>query len=519
MLLRASKVETEHVTALDLFDRVVILYVVLPVPLFLFGWLELWAAVPLALCFFYALRPLWGPRPSDVTHFPVSRMHLAVACVVGCVWALLGGTGHFVFPNYDWHVRDAVLHDLVVSPWPVGYGELDGQPSLLRAPIGYYLPAALVGKLLGLSTAHLVMALWTAMGATLFLLQVLSLTAARLRIALVVVAIIVFFSGFDIIGWFISNPLRFLSTWNIAQHLEWWARLYQYSSMTTQLFWAPNHALAAWLAIGLIGRDSRGSVDVMLPLIVVAAALWSPLSALGLVPFILLKVLRGGSMERFLWLLRPQVWGPALLIGLVIASYLVMDSSRVPFGVNVHGRSADELITGLMDQLQFFLLEAGLIGFGVLALHWSWEVVVALVVLLCLPTLSFGAANDLAMRASIPSLAVLAIAVGHALTRPAAGVTDTRKKIVLACMMCIGAVTPIQEIARALLVPTFPINMTATLIGASCGEQLGHYTAHFNGQLITRLLKTPRPVPSGPQGVGACFDPARQMMWALGLLP
>jgi hypothetical protein len=89
---------------------------------------------------------------------------------------------------------------------------------------------------------------------------------------------------------------------------------------------------------------------------------------------------------------------------------------------------------------------------------------------------------------------------------------------VLGGMLCIGAVTPIQEMARALLLPTFPINMTATLIGAACGEYLPHYTAHVNGQFVTRLLKEPRQIPLGPRGPEACSDPAHDMMVARGLL-
>jgi hypothetical protein len=518
MLLRATRVESEQASTLDLFDRVVILYLVLPVFLFLFGWLELWAALPLALCVLYGLRSLVAPPPADGAKFPVSRMQLAVACVVGCAWTLLGGTDHFVFANYDWHIRDAVLHDLVTSPWPVSYAAPHGQESLLRAPLGYYLPAALVGKLFGLGTAHLMMALWTAAGATLFLLQVLSLTTARLRVILAVAVIIVLFSGFDIVGTLLSNPARNLGNLRIAQHLEWWAGRYQYSSMTTQLFWVPNHALAAWLTIGLLGRDSRRSLDAMLPLIVIAAALWSPLSALGLVPFMLLKVLQGSSPDRLLRLVHPRVWAPALPVGLVIAGYLGLDASHVPFKLNLNGDDAGDLTMDLMRQLQFFLLEAGVIGFMVLALRWSWEVVLALVVLLVLPTISFGPSNDLTMRASIPSLAVLAIAVSGALTSPVAGATDARKKLVLACMFCIGAVTPVQEMARAILLPAFPINMTATLIGAACGQYPAHYTARLKGQFVSRLLRAPHRIPLAPQGPEACFDPAYEMSMARGLL-
>jgi hypothetical protein len=181
-------------------------------------------------------------------------LQLGIAVVIGCAWTVFGGTDHLVFANADWHVRDAVLHDLVTSHWPVGYGLLDGMESVLRAPVAYYLPAALIGKLAGLSAAHMALSVWTAVGATLFLLQVLSLTRSRLGVAVLVAAVVVLFSGLDIIGNLLDDGPRFRSDWNVTTHLEWWAGTYQYSSMTTQLFWVPNHALPGWLMIGLLYR-------------------------------------------------------------------------------------------------------------------------------------------------------------------------------------------------------------------------------------------------------------------------
>ena len=126
-------------------------------------------------------------------------------------------------------------------------------------------------------------------GAALFLLQVLSLTPSRAGVALAVAAVIVLFSGLDVIGDLWRAP-HFAAHWDITRHLEWWAGRYQYSSMTTQLFWVPNHALGGWLTIGLLLRGERDTpLDSMLPMIVVAVALWSPLAALGAVPFVLWK--------------------------------------------------------------------------------------------------------------------------------------------------------------------------------------------------------------------------------------
>src|SRR5580658_2180228 len=154
-------------TSLDPLDRIAVAYLCLPLVIFLIGWLEVWAAVPLVACVAFALRRLLAGLPIGGTRLPITPLQLTVAVAVGCGWTVFGGTDHLVFANADWHIRDAVLHDLVASPWPVGYGVLDGRETLLRAPLAYYLPAALIGKMAGLAAAHLGMAVWTAAGASL----------------------------------------------------------------------------------------------------------------------------------------------------------------------------------------------------------------------------------------------------------------------------------------------------------------------------------------------------------------
>jgi hypothetical protein len=502
--------------SLDALDRVAIAYMTLPLLIFLIGWLNAWAAFPLVACVVYSLRALFNALPATA-RVAVTPLQLAVAIIVGCVWTVFGGTGHLVFANSDWHIRDSVLHDLVVSPWPVGYGAIDGKQSLLRAPLGYYLPAALVGKWAGLAAAHVAMAVWTAIGATLFLLQALSLTPSRAGTALMVATVVVLFSGLDIVGNIVSVP-GFIASWDITRHLEWWAGSYQYSSMTTQLFWVPNHALGGWLTIGLMCRDQRNtSLDAALPMTLVAVALWSPLTALGIVPFVIGRAFFSAVRDRSWRLLYPPIWAPALVVGIVISAYLTLDTGHIPRGVGVGANGIADVVMDLLRQAQFFLLEAGLIGFAVLAIRRSSQVVLALVVLALLPLISFGPGNDLVMRASIPSLAALTIGTCRALCKPVPDVRRLRYRRALVGMLVVGAVTPIQEFARAAVVPAWPINLQITLIGAACGRYPDHYVARLSDQTVLRLLRTPNPLPLGPQGRQACDNPAVDLMWKRGL--
>ncbi len=476
---------------MDALDRTAIAYLTLPLAIFLAGWVEISAAIPLLACLAYALRDLVARRFGKAQP-EITALQLTIAVAVGCAWTVCGGTGHVVFANADWHVRDAVLHDLVIGQWPVGYGMYGGEETLLRAPLGYYLPAALVGKWSGLRAAHVAMAMWTAAGASLFLLQVISRLALRGGIALCAAAVIVLFSGCDIIGNLLRVP-HFIAHWDITQHLEWWADRYQYSSMTTQLFWVPNHALGGWLVIGLLLRSERGMpLESLLPIVVVAVALWSPFAALGVVPFVLWTwVARAG--EHWRRLLSPRVWAPALAVGLVVAAYLTLDAGRIPKGwtVGVSGVGAAAIATDLSRLAAFFLLEAGFIGFAILAIRRSGEVVLALVILALLPLVKFGASNDLVMRASIPSLTVLAIGAAFALTTGTSDGHARRKKALLVSLLAVGAVTPIQEFARAAALPSWPINLHATLIDAWCGQYPPSYVAGLRHQAVLRILRPP----------------------------
>jgi len=493
----------------DALDRAAIAYLCLPLFLFLGGWFQWWAALPLVACAAYALRPVLAPWPKNGGSFKVTWLQLGVAVAVGCAWAVLGGTDHWVFANSDWHLRDAVLHDLVASPWPVGYGLLDGRESLLRASLGFFLPAALVGKAVGLSGAHLAILAWTAAGATLFLIQVLSLTRSRRGNTVLAAVIVVLFSGLDIIGCLLNDGPRFRADWNITTHLEWWAQLYQYSSMTTQLFWVPNHALGGWLLIGLLYRANRvPQLDATLPILFVAVASWSPLTAIGLVPFVAWRV--GSTMirEGSLRLLHPAVWAPAFVVGMVVAAYLALDLGRIPRSLPLVTQSAAETGLNLLQQAQFFLLEVGFIGAAVLAMRRSSDVIIALLFLAVLPFASFGPGNDLVMRASIPSLAVLTIATCRVLLEENTDSRSGRQKAIISGLLIIGAMTPIAEIARAILLPAWPINKQATVIGASCDTYPPHYVARLGGEAIGRIMRPPSQMPTGPQGQDSCFNQA-----------
>ena len=250
-------------------------------------------------------------------------------------------------------------------------------------------------------------------------------------------------------------------------------------------------------------------------MVLVAIALWSPFAALGCMPFIVCHGLGTLRRDRAFDLLHPRVWAPALVVGLVVAGYLTYDAAAV--GARWAGGRGDSATMVLLRHFQFFVLEAGLIGIALLRLRRSVEIYLALGILALLPFAVLGPGNDLVMRASIPSLTVLAIACALALVEPRPdGVM--RPKLALAGLLAIGAVTPVHEIARSFELPVWPINLEATLVDADCGHYPPHYIAQLSDAPITRVLQVPQALVPGPVRAANCDNPAFFLMWMWDVL-
>ena len=118
--------------ALPLLHRFAIVYLMLPVFIWLVGWFEWWFGLPAALLLGVGLRPalagswrMTAPRPATV-----ALMLLAAG------WTLLTAAGGvFDTNNPDWFAHYTRLLDLSRSPWPVflAVGALNPFVELARA--------------------------------------------------------------------------------------------------------------------------------------------------------------------------------------------------------------------------------------------------------------------------------------------------------------------------------------------------------------------------------------------------
>lgn len=428
------------------FEFAAVAYLALPVALFFLAYGK--PSAGLAAAAFIALS-LWRcAKLVDLkAAFPSGWVDaFFVACAATIVY-VSGSFGGGIFPNSDWVKHFAVFRFLIDNDTLTGLAPgYDGMS--MRYYLGWYVVPALLTKITSSAALLPIVGVWTTIGIYLFFRMVAQLSdTPKWRYALPL--IIVAFSGADAIG-------SSLTGFSIGPdwHMEWWAGWVQYSSMITDIFWAPQHALSAWLGIALALRlkDSPASLTVF-PLATTAILLWSPFSALGVAPFYLWAMAKSIRSIRIMDAMTAVLM---LLVTIIICRYLRA------------GGGSTEMVFLTVFQLPclnpgpcytvphylgFLALEV--LGF-IVALHIATRgrnapLWIATMLLLTMPFVKFGGSNDLNLHATIPALTLLAIGAWQALHRAPQAMT-----FALACLLTAGAATPLGEIRRSFTMTAGP---------------------------------------------------------------
>jgi hypothetical protein len=397
------------------------------------------------------------PRHAAVDRISVATL-LTCFAIAACLF-VVGGEGRFLYANFDWQVRDAVLGDMGHNPWPFAYA-VDGTAYVLRAPVGMYLVPALLG---GVSQTARDLALLASNSVMLGLLLALGGSLFERRSRWIALLVFVLFSGLDIVGTqiVVSN-----GGYASFDHLERWMAMMQYSSAITQILWVPQHAMAGWAAavLYLLWRREMLSPAFLISVIPLSA-LWSPLALLGTIPFALFAGIRLTVARK----LSASLIGVAVVSVIIAAPgllYLTTDAGKVVSGFQAFA---------LLHYVLFILFEVGLY----LLLVWSRRAEVALdkasfaIVagsLLLMPLYHIGSGEDFMMRASIMPLALLAYFVAQCVTLD---YRASRSRIALMLVLAFGAVTGLKEVTRAVRnQPAPPPQCTLVDVWTQQGERI-----------------------------------------------
>jgi len=262
-------------------------YLSLPIIIFLTGWIRIYIAAPLCLIVIIALyyttilsAPELQATNASVLSIKDNFVKYVIAFGVIFVWVILGGVGKFAFQNGDHTTRNGLFELLVSSKWPVIIDSPHyDKPVGLIYYIGFWLPSALVGKCFGMTAGYFAQTLWASIGIFLFY-YIITVKYVK-RVALWPLAVIIFFSGLDVLGEYLMGKDIISIISNNHAHIEWWIGFpyLQYSSMTTQLFWVFNQAVPIWLCtVVIIAQKNSRAIVLLLAL----AMLYGVLPAIGI---------------------------------------------------------------------------------------------------------------------------------------------------------------------------------------------------------------------------------------------
>ncbi|MDX3910310.1 MAG: hypothetical protein QHC67_10880 [Sphingobium sp.] len=425
-----------------------------------------------------ALHRLMRPTPRPASDRPTIGI-LLICFAVAFILFLLGGEGRFFYANIDWQVRNAVLHDMGINPWPFVY-TARGVPDVLRAPIGMFLLPALVFKAFGARAGDIALLLQNSALLTVLLgLGSQLFATSRQRIGALVV--ILAFSGLDAVG-------QLLVSRSLGDHLEPWAGI-QYSSTITLAFWVPQHAFTGWICatLFLLWHTKRIPLAAFLA-IVPLTALWSPFGLLGILPF---AAYAGISALRQ----RSLRWSDVLLPGAVclfcVPTFLYLTAAGDNVGVRFFPIEPLRYVI-----FQIFETAPYLIPIAFLKWRIPYGPAVFLLIALCLlvmPFIQIGWSIDFMMRASVPALTILALMVARAVFDSEVSAA-LRIRIYLVVALAIGAITGAFEITRAFRQPPAPL-VTCTFFKA--WDQ--SFSAYPKGSYLAPLHQMPAPIrPTNP---------------------
>lgn len=309
--------------------------------------------------------------------------------------------------------------------------------------IGFWLPAACVGKLFGLEAGYTAQVIWAILGICIVYYLI---CVYRKKVDLLPVVFLIFFSGLDYVGtWILGEEGINL---NLALHLEWWAYDIQFTSMTAQLFWVFNQAIPAWISTALI-LTQKNCKSMMF--ILSLTMLTSTIPFVGLIPIVIYLYIKRVRVDRSSW---KEIFTVQNIIGVVVVGgcvflYLAGNISGGVVRREQAGFTVVEPAARLLKYLLFYFLEFGVYLYFICRYRKRDSMVhlITIILVIC-PFIKVGYGYDFCMRASVPALFILMLMCMETLER----IRLDGKKFLLVgycVVLLLGAITPFNEINRS----------------------------------------------------------------------
>ncbi len=384
-----------------------ILYLLIPSVLFLLTWIHLWIGIP---CVLYIVFYTWKTlQKSDFsTHeTKISLQNILLCFSISIALNYVLGIGEFRPQTYDFQANNFKYYDLITHQLPIYYPE---QQTYLCYYTGYYLPSALLAKVFGIETCRYFSFVWSVFGMGLVFLWISTFTRKNI---VGLLTIVLLFAN----AWFVIKFLMYFEYFQ--EYLQpYYIQLNQFKLITSSLIknyaWATQHTIPACLGVCVLINNFTVKTDLKyLLLMLLSTMFWSPLTAVGLFPFVAFYFLKDIK----------NLFSKKSIDDLVVMVLLIISfTPLLLYFVSTEGIHTNntEFIwqTGIKFWWIFYLIYtfSNFIIWGLFLNNFQNQYKILWIIAVIFPCLTavyrIGIYNDFNIRVSFPSFFMLSILVG-----------------------------------------------------------------------------------------------------------
>lgn len=442
------------------------LYLFIPNCLFIFGWTKWYWCLAFGILIPPLFFFLWKHMPAMSLPLPKGKKDwtkLSVAAVVLFLILRFSGIGNTSAITTDLETRNELFELLIERPWPVRYSEYGDFG--MAYYIGFWIPAALFGKVFGVGAGYSFLLVWSLLG---LLIVYLFLCSFLKRIVLLPLVLFVFFSGIDIVptlldlilgrtNGFVSGPM--------VPHIEWHSAgnsfSYNMPSHITSLYWIYNNSIPIWVVSFLLLNQKNNRLALFWLSACVLSSLLSALVLLVLTVFIAFMkrdsesiipssfVDKKTAKERFLQFFSFPNLVVGVFIALIAGAFLF--SKADPNQITSNGVGLYISINSPIEVLLlafYYFFEFGIYYVLCLKHHKTNPLLhILLLGFLLVPVFYVGKNQDLCMKGSVPLMLLLFLFVVDTLQKA----QTAKQHVLLSCtsvFVSLGSVTAWIEIGR-----------------------------------------------------------------------
>jgi len=507
---------------LKTLNQLSIVYISVPLLVFLITWLKPYIAVISSALLVYAIyHGYFKNNNFNLKSLLNSKSIFIIILLISFLWCYFAGIGGLWYQSNDHHWRNAIFRDLINYSWPVYYKTAD---VAMVYYMGFWLPAAIVTKVCSFIFSHVssypqyfsffigneLLFFYSALGLFLIFMNLLfALKARKMGKVLLAVFIFIFFSGMDIVGVF--WPILYTDTYSFSHlHLEWWS-LYvgQYSSNTTVLFWVFNQGIPAWL-LTLMFYNNRKNVEVY-GLLALLCFFCAPLPFVGLAMFLIIYFIKdfilkckSGKTGDYLKkvfsvenIIAIAFITPIIVLYLASNATMSHDNSFIPTNVSFHGQRGNIMVGYFLVLCLYFVLLEALVYLIPIYKQYKKNIMYYFVFLFLVlwPVLINRRQTEFCMRSSIPILLILCLFVIKFLFRKYNFKRNKIRYLFLCLCLIIGSVTPIFEFSRGVIVVLYQQTVFANTDDIKSLENTFYYNAYGKVQNSNFVAEFPKEKP------------------------